>query len=118
MKVEVRHTFVGIPVTDVAAATAWYAHLFGRPADMFPHDHEAVWHLTPEASVYVVCDPARAGRGLLTLAVNDLNRDAKTLREGAVAFVEQDEAVPHRLVVSDADGNQLTLFQDPAAGTR
>jgi hypothetical protein len=54
---EVTHTFGGLAVTDFAAPYQWYLRLFGRAADMFPHDGEAVWRLTPAASVYVVHAP-------------------------------------------------------------
>ena len=48
--VAVRHTFAGLAVADYAAAYDWYARVLGRPADMFPHDMEAVWQLTPSGS--------------------------------------------------------------------
>jgi hypothetical protein len=69
--VKVTHTFGGVAVGDFAAAYDWYVHLFGRVADMSPHDREAVWRLTPTASVYVVQDGEHAGHALLTLAVDD-----------------------------------------------
>ncbi len=82
--VEVTHTFGGVAVTDFAATYKWYARLFGRAADMFPHDGEAVWRLTPAASVYVVHDAERAGHALLTLAVDDLDACASHLRENGL----------------------------------
>ena len=56
-------TFAGLPVTDYASAYGWYVGLLGRPADMFPHESEAVWRLTASGAVYVVQDPIRAGSG-------------------------------------------------------
>jgi hypothetical protein len=79
--VEVTHTFGGVAVTDFAAAYQWFMRLFGRAADMFPHDGEAVWRLTPAASVYVVHDAERAGHSLLTLAVDDLDACASHPRK-------------------------------------
>jgi len=113
--VAITHTFTGLPVADYAAAYDWYAGLLGRPADMSPHDSEAVWRLTPGCSIYVVQDPERAGRGLVTLALDDLDAHERRLREAGVAFAEQvDGSAPRRLVVNDLDGNTLTFFQDPA----
>jgi catechol 2,3-dioxygenase-like lactoylglutathione lyase family enzyme len=113
--VEVTHTFGGVAVTDFAAAYQWYLRLFGRAADMFPHDGEAVWRLTPAASVYVVHDVERAGHALLTLAVDDLAACASHLRENGFAYSERsDGGAPLRLLVKDDDGNTIALFQDPA----
>jgi hypothetical protein len=113
--VDVTHTFGGIAVTDYAAAYQWFMRLFGRAADMFPHDGEAVWRLTPTASVYVVHDAERAGHSLLTLAVDDLDACATHLRENGFDYSEHsDGGAPLRLLIIDNDGNTIALFQDPA----
>jgi len=112
---EVTHTFAGVPVANFGAAYDWYERLFGRPADMRPHNREAVWRLTPNGSVYVVEDSERAGSGLVTLALNDLDAHEERLRDDALTFTEAHDAPPRRVVVRDIDGNTLTLFQDPAA---
>jgi hypothetical protein len=117
--VTVTHTFAGLPVSDYAAAYGWYARLFGRPADMFPHEHEAVWRLTPTASVYVVEDRERAGSGLVTLALDDLDAHERRLSADGLALTEQaDGADPRRLTIKDADGNGLTFFHDPSQSGR
>ena len=111
----VRCIFAGLPVADYASAYDWYVGLLGRPADMFPHDREAVWRSTASAAVYVVQDPNRAGSGLLTLAVDDLDTEERRLREAGLSIAELvNEGAPRRLVVTDPDGNTLTFFQDPA----
>ncbi len=107
----VTHTFAGLAVSDYAAAYDWYVRLLGRPADMFPHGREAVWRLTPHGSIYVVEDPERAGTGLVTLALDDLDAHERHLRDGGVTFTEQAHgAAPRRVVVRDVDGNTLTFF--------
>jgi catechol 2,3-dioxygenase-like lactoylglutathione lyase family enzyme len=110
----ITYTFAGLPVTDYEAAYEWYVRLIGRPADMFPHATEAVWRLTANSAIYVVQDPERAGRGLLTVALNDLDTHATQLRETGLAFTEVSRDEPRRLVVIDPDGNTLAFFQDPA----
>jgi glyoxylase I family protein len=113
--VAVTHTFAGLAVADYAAAYDWYVRLLGRPADMFPHDREAVWRLTANSSIYVVEDLERAGTGLVTLALDDLEAHEKRLRDGGLAFTEQTHgAAPRRVVVRDLDGNTLTVFHDLA----
>ncbi len=113
---EFAHTFAGVAVSDFAAAYGWYVRLFGRAADMFPHDGEAVWRVTTSSSVYVVGDVERAGNGLLTLASDDLDGLARRLQADGLAL-SWDSAgnAPVRLVVRDGDGNRIAFFQDPAA---
>ena len=109
------HSFAGLPVSDYTTAYEWYVRLFGRPADMFPHEQEAVWQLTPTSSIYVVQDSERAGSGLVTLALNDLDAHEKRLTADGLALTEQSGGTsPRRLVIKDADGNSLTFFHDPS----
>jgi glyoxylase I family protein len=114
--VAVSHSFAGLRVADYATAYDWYVVLLGRPADMFPHDREAVWRLTPTASIFVVEDRERAGSCLVTLALDDLEAHETRLRERGIAVAEEVGGdAPRRLVVTDRDGNTVAFFQDPAA---
>jgi hypothetical protein len=58
---------------------------------MLPHDQEAVWRLTSGGAVYVVGDPERAGKCLVTLAVADLEAHVSRLRAEGLAFAEEAE---------------------------
>lgn len=49
---------------------------------MLPHEHECVWRLTPTSSIYVVHEPERSGRALVTIALDDLDAHERRLREG------------------------------------
>ena len=111
----VTHTFAGLPVADYATSYDWYVRLFGRPADMFPHDREAVWRMTPNSSIYLVEDTERAGSGMVTLALDDLDAHERRLDERGVTYTERATGdAPRRLVVRDMDGNTLAFFQDPS----
>lgn len=112
---EVTHVFAGVAVSDFAVAYGWYVRLFGRAADMFPLDDEAVWRLTASSSVYVVGDVERAGNGLVTLASGDLDSLANRLQADGFAFTWASGGnTPVKLTVSDDDGNSIAFFQDPA----
>jgi hypothetical protein len=114
-EVAVTHTFAGMPVSAYAAAYEWYVRLLGRPADMFPHDREAVWRLTPASSIYVVEDSERAGRGLVALALDDLDAlERRLIADGLAPTEEVEGDAPRRLVIEDRDGNRLTFFRDPS----
>ena len=84
---------------------------------MFPNEQEAVWHITASASVYVVRDPGRAGKALLTVAVSDLQHRIAQLADGGLPdrAIQRSSGPPPRVVVTDAEGNRVTFFEDPAA---
>jgi hypothetical protein len=82
---------------------------------MFPHEREAVWQLTPTSSIFVVQDSERAGGGLVTLALDDLDAHERRVTADGLALTEQSGgASPRRLVIKNADGNSLTFFDDPS----
>ena len=103
--------FAGLAVRDYPSARVWYERLFGRPPDMLPHEHEAVWRLTDTASVYVVADPARAGTGLLTVAVDDFDELLAGLAaRGLAPRIEMVGDGVRKAVVGDPDGNEIAFF--------
>jgi len=80
--VAVTELFAGIPVADFGAARPWYERLMGRPTDLVPHDTEVAWRLGEATGwVYVVADPDRAGRALVTVLVDDLDSHLGELAE-------------------------------------
>ena|SRR5690348_14410868 len=103
--------FAGVPVADQAATFAWWERFVGRPPDLVPHDHEVAWQLADAGWIYVVLDPERAGRGLLTLLVDDLEAHVAELAERAIEPVERRDGPPPRAVFEDPDGNRATLAQ-------
>ncbi len=70
---DVEVLFAAIPVADFADGLAWYSELFGRPADIVVKDDEVMWGFSESAWLYVVLDRRRAGNGLVTLSVGDLD---------------------------------------------
>src|ERR1700747_3521408 len=70
---DVEVLFAVVTVADLGGAVAWYTRLFGRPADIVPHDNEVMWRLADAAWLYVVRDEKRAGHALVTLCVADLD---------------------------------------------
>lgn len=113
----ITHAFTGLPVADYNAAYPWYVRLLGREADIFPSDSECAWRLTSASSIYVVQDPQRAGRSLVTLALDDLDAHERRMQaDGFVFAVEHSRVARRRLIVTDTDGNKLTFFRDPSVG--
>src|SRR5262249_57966665 len=70
---DVEVLFAAVTVADLDGAVAWYARLFGRPADIVPNDNEVMWRLADAAWLYVLRDEKRAGHALVTVCVADLD---------------------------------------------
>ena len=103
--------FAGIPVSDLDAAIEWYERLLGGPPDMTPNEIERAWKLTDESWVYVVTDPARAGKALVTVMVDDLDERLAAL---AGRGIEPDEIqeiseTVRKAVFTDPEGNQVGI---------
>jgi catechol 2,3-dioxygenase-like lactoylglutathione lyase family enzyme len=108
------HLFAGLRVRDFAAARAWYGRLLGEPT-FFPHATEAVWTLADDRSVYIVEAAERAGNGVVTLFVDDL--DAR-VAEIAARGLEPDERETYsngvrKATYRDDDGNEIGFGGPP-----
>ena len=105
----VTHVFAGLPVADLERSLEFYERLAGRPPDGRPNESEAVWQFADGGLVYVVSDPERAGRGLLTLIVDDLDAALAELAERGVAAGDVVELASgaRKATIVDPDGNEL-----------
>lgn len=109
----VSYVFAGLAVTNRDRAAGWYARVIGRPADMLPNEAEAAWQLSESASLYLVADPAAAGRGVVTLIVADLDAERSTIVASGIeaGAVETVGTAGRKCVVTDPDGNSVVLVQ-------
>jgi catechol 2,3-dioxygenase-like lactoylglutathione lyase family enzyme len=113
------HLFAGLRVREFAAARAWYEQLLGEPT-FFPHATEAVWTLAEDRSVYIVEAAERAGNGVVTVFVDDLD---EYVGEITTRGLEPDDRLTYsngvrKAVYYDPDGNEVVLGGPPvdAAG--
>jgi hypothetical protein len=109
--------FAGLPVAELEPALEWYERFLGRPPDMAPHEKERTWQLTDDGWLYVVEDGERAGHGLVTLLVNDLDERITELNERGIETgrVEQLNERTRKLEVDDPDGNRIGLGEVSSA---
>jgi len=116
--VDIKWFFAGVAVADYPAARAWYERLMGRPPDFTPQEHEAVWQMVENAWIYVVADPERAGKALLTLMVDDLDRHVAELTERglAVGVIETQPGRYQKVEVTDPEGNKISFGQALSPG--
>lgn len=116
---DVSYVFAGLVVANRDQAAGWYARLFGRPADMLPNDAEAAWQLSEFVSLYLLADPARAGHGVFTLVVDDLDGTladiaARGLAHGPAEYVG---SAGRKCVITDPDGNAVSIVELSGADT-
>jgi|tagenome__1003787_1003787.scaffolds.fasta_scaffold19932992_3 predicted enzyme related to lactoylglutathione lyase len=111
------HVFAGIPVAELEAGLDWWERLLGRPPDMTPNDDEAVWRLTESSSIYVVRDRERAGKGLVTLFVEDLDAMLAGMSQRGIEAGAVDTKPGVRVTtVVDPEGNRVQLGEMQGGG--
>jgi predicted enzyme related to lactoylglutathione lyase len=109
----VTEVFAGLPVDDFDTALAWYRLFVNRAPDMTPKAGEAVWRLAGTGWICVVADEARAGSGLVTLLVDDLEHHVGSLALRGIApqSIETVPGVMRTATIVDPAGNTITLGQ-------
>jgi catechol 2,3-dioxygenase-like lactoylglutathione lyase family enzyme len=107
--------FAGIRVRELTAARAWYERLFGEPS-FFPNATEVVWILAEDRSVYIQEDPRRAGGGLVTVMVEDLDALVSEISARGLEPSEC-ETYPNgvrKATYRDDDGNEIGFGSVPS----
>jgi catechol 2,3-dioxygenase-like lactoylglutathione lyase family enzyme len=109
----IEHVFAGVAVSDYDASAAWYERLLGRPPDLIPKAGEAAWRLSGSGWIYIVADAERAGRGLITVTVDDLDAQLAELeqREVEIADTRTVPDVVRTALVVDPDGSRIQFGQ-------
>ena len=100
--------FAGLRVRDLAAARPWYERLLGEPA-FFPNAREVVWTLADGRSIYIEEDAGRAGGGLVTCFVDDLDAVEAEIGGRGLEPAEREAYANgvRKAVYRDADGNEI-----------
>jgi glyoxylase I family protein len=111
--VDVEVAFTGLAISDMETARAFFERVFDRPADIVASPRELMWRLTQSAWLYIVMDAERAGRGLATLSVRDLDAALSELawRDVTPDTVEAVEGAGRKATVLDPDGNSLSIIE-------
>lgn len=112
MKVDL---FAGMPVSDYERAVAWYTTLLGAKPSFVPNATEAVWEVADHRFVYVELLPERAGHGLVTLFVSDLDQRLTGIagRGLAPASRETYDNGVRKVIYRDPDGNEVGFGGGP-----
>lgn len=106
--------FAGIRVRDLASARAWYERLLGEPT-FFPNATEVVWTVADDRSLYIEEDPGRAGGGLVTLFVDDLDAVVSEIGSRGLEPAERETYSNGvtKVTYRDEDGNEIGFGGGP-----
>jgi catechol 2,3-dioxygenase-like lactoylglutathione lyase family enzyme len=110
----IKSVLAGIAVADFESALAWYERLLGRPADEIPMDGLGEWHFAQTGWIRLIRDADRAGKSLLTLQVDDLERYVAVLEERGLAPGPIDDTTSDTVLfaaLADPEGNTITLVE-------
>ncbi|MFD0418604.1 VOC family protein [Streptomyces sp. NPDC127108] len=101
--------FAGIPVSDFAAALAWYERLLGTPPTYVASDTEAVWELAEHRSIAVEERPEHAGHALHTVFVDDFDARVTGMAARGVEPVWRETYGNgvRKALYRDPDGNEI-----------
>src|SRR3954451_2210339 len=105
--------FAGLLVSRFQDALDWYTRFFDRAPDVVAHDREVMWRVTEGGWLNVLEDAERAGRGVVSIAVPDLD---VAVRELAARGIGTDGIEPigdagRKARAFDPDGNEVALIQ-------
>jgi catechol 2,3-dioxygenase-like lactoylglutathione lyase family enzyme len=107
--------FAGMPVSDYDRSLAWYEQLLGSPPAFLPNSIEAVWELGEHRYVYILVSSDRAGHGLVTFFVDDLDRRMADIADRGIEPTDRetyDNGV-RKVTFRDPDGNEIGFGGGP-----
>jgi hypothetical protein len=108
----IRNAIASVVVSDLKATLPWYEALLGRGPDHVDQLGAVEWVFEQGGRLQLREEAARAGQGLLTLAVGSLDGEVlhlKKWRDLAGDVVRTPTA--RVLVIKDPDGNAITLTE-------
>jgi catechol 2,3-dioxygenase-like lactoylglutathione lyase family enzyme len=108
--------FAGLPVSDYAAALAWYERLLGSPPTFSPNDVEAVWELAEHRFLAIELRPEHAGHALHTIFVDDFDARVAEIADRGLEPARRETYGNgvRKATYRDPDGNEIGLGGGPA----
>lgn len=108
--------FAGVPVTDYAAAVAWYECLFGCPPAFLPNDREAVWELADHRYIFIELLPEHAGHARHLLFLRDLDGFIAQIGERGLQPTQHETLANgvRKVIYHDPDGNKIEFGGAPS----
>lgn len=106
------NAIASLAVSDLPAATTWYARLLGKQAASQPMPEVAEWKFDRGGWLQLYQQADRAGGGSVTLAVDDIEALASHLQQVGVAHGALSSTPQVRtIMLTDPDGNHIAFAQ-------
>lgn len=104
-----------LPVSDHAAAVAWYTQWIGRAPDVEPMEGVAEWQLVDNAWIQVALNPDAAGKSSIVVGVEDIDDHVASLaRQGVTCGEIQDYDFIKLSELPDPEGNKINfVWENP-----
>ncbi len=111
---KIQGLYAAVYVRDIKPASVFYAKVLGREPDDRPNDKLVQWRGFGSAGIQLFADKSKAGQGIMTLVVPDLEKVTSKLASDGIKtdkVISGDFGkVTH---VIDPDGNTITLAEPP-----
>ncbi|MEU8413108.1 VOC family protein [Amycolatopsis japonica] len=111
-----KDVYAVLPVSDHAAAVAWYERWIGRRPDTEPMEGVAEWLIAGSAGIQVAHDPEPAGKSTVVIGVEDIDETVGDLAErGVECGPVQDFGFVKVTEIVDPAGNKVTfVWENPS----
>lgn len=114
---DIKGLFAAVHVRDVADSTGFYSRMLGRGPDERPYDALVQWMGFGNAGIQLFQDAGKAGGGVMTIVVPDVQGAGVRLAANGVVLGEIQTGdfgkVAH---LTDPDGNTVYLVEPPKGG--
>ena len=108
----IENAIASLAVRYLKTAAAWYEKVLGRAADSIPMPEVQEWKFARGGWLQVYQLPERAGAGSCTLAVDDLDDEARRLRALGIDTGQPSSGSKVKVVmIKDPDGNSIAFAQ-------
>jgi glyoxylase I family protein len=108
----ITNVLAALPVQDFDAAVRWFGELVGSGPTTRPMEGLAEWRFPAGGWVQVFVDAERAGKGALTVVVDDIEACRRDLAAKGVAIDSSGDGETTRItLITDPDGNRIVFAQ-------
>lgn len=112
VNMSIRNAIASIAVKELKVSLPWYEKLVGRGPDRADQDGAVEWVFEQGGRLQLHQQPARAGRGSLTLAVGNLDTEMLQLNNSGIPAGDVIRNSAERiLIIEDPDGNTIALAE-------
>lgn len=109
---ELSAIYAQLSCADLGRSVVWFSTVFARRPDAQPMQGLAEWHHGKEAGFQLYEDAEHAGKGTMTLIVDDIKSERERLMKSGIQAARIEVADYTTIMrLRDPDGNLVVLAQ-------